>query len=131
MFNDSDSFFYSPTGDLTNTLQRQFSGKYDAADPLWKRVRNFSINFVIVRKCIIIHTPECSIHVFLRTVGSKYCTVVIVIQNVLANYLILINPSLAFQIFLVICFFGLVNHAVSSFMGGNCQHKYFRIKILP
>ena len=44
MFNDSDSFFYSPTGDLTNTLQRQFSGKYDTADPLWKRVRNGSIH---------------------------------------------------------------------------------------
>lgn len=43
MFNDSDSFFYSPTGDLTNTLQRQFSGKYNTADPLWKRVRNCSI----------------------------------------------------------------------------------------
>ena len=43
MFNDSDSFFYSPTGDLTNTLQRQFSGKYNIADPLWKRVRNVSI----------------------------------------------------------------------------------------
>ena len=43
MFNDSDSFFYSPTGDLTNTLQRQFSGKYNTADPLWKRVRNVSI----------------------------------------------------------------------------------------
>ena len=41
MFNDSDSFFYSPTGDLTNTLQRQFSGKYNAEDPLWKRVRIF------------------------------------------------------------------------------------------
>ena len=41
MFNDSDSFFYSPTGDLTNTLQRQFSGKYNAEDPLWKRVRFF------------------------------------------------------------------------------------------
>ena len=40
MFNDSDSFFYSPTGDLTNTLQRQFSGKYNAADPVWKRVSN-------------------------------------------------------------------------------------------
>ena len=39
MFNDSDSFFYSPTGDLTNTLQRQFSGKYDQNEPLWKRVR--------------------------------------------------------------------------------------------
>ncbi|KAL9982827.1 hypothetical protein ACROYT_G004936 [Oculina patagonica] len=37
MFNDSDSFFYSPTGDLTNTLQRQFSGKYDTAEPLWNR----------------------------------------------------------------------------------------------
>ena len=42
MFNDSDSFFYSPTGDLTNTLQRQFSGKYDTNDPLWKRVRDYS-----------------------------------------------------------------------------------------
>ena len=39
MFNDSDSFFYSPTGDLTNTLQRQFSGKYDQNEPLWRRVR--------------------------------------------------------------------------------------------
>ena len=67
MFNDSDSFFYSPTGDLTNTLQRQFSGKYDAADPLWKRVRNFSINFVILQKCFIIQTPSGSI---LRTVGT-------------------------------------------------------------
>ena len=42
MFNDSDSFFYSPTGDLTNTLQRQFSGKYNTDDPLWTRVRNYS-----------------------------------------------------------------------------------------
>ena len=41
MFNDSDSFFYSPTGDLTNTLQRQFSGKYDTNEPLWKRVRRY------------------------------------------------------------------------------------------
>ena len=51
MFNDSDSFFYSPTGDLTNTLQRQFSGKYNAADPVWKRVSN-----VHPCKC----TPVCA-----------------------------------------------------------------------
>ena len=51
MFNDSDSFFYSPTGDLTNTLQRQFSGKYNAADPVWKRVSN-------VHPCTC--TPVCA-----------------------------------------------------------------------
>ena len=48
MFNDSDSFFYSPTGDLTNTLQRQFSGKYNTADPLWTRVRNLILNSIYV-----------------------------------------------------------------------------------
>ena len=57
MFNDSDSFFYSPTGDLTNTLQRQFSGKYDTADPLWKRVRNGSIHDTA--------KVQRSVHVFL------------------------------------------------------------------
>ena len=38
MFNDSESFYYSPTGDLTNSLQRQFSGKHSPMDPLWKKV---------------------------------------------------------------------------------------------
>lgn len=54
MFNDSDSFFYSPTGDLTNTLQRQFSGKYNAEDPLWKRVRIFGIKFFVCFDSIIV-----------------------------------------------------------------------------
>ena len=27
MFNDSDSFYYSPTGDLTNSVQRQHEKK--------------------------------------------------------------------------------------------------------
>ena len=66
MFNDSDSFFYSPTGDLTNTLQRQFSGKYDTADPLWKRVRNGSIHDKYCKSAII-----CTC-VSIRNVGS-YC----------------------------------------------------------
>ena len=59
MFNDSDSFFYSPTGDLTNTLQRQFSGKYNATDPIWKRVRNGSIHYPANA---IIHTPYVSVY---------------------------------------------------------------------
>lgn len=36
MYNDTDAFYFSPTGDLTNTLQRQFSSKsgsrFDAID---------------------------------------------------------------------------------------------------
>ena len=40
MFNDSDSFYYSPDGgDLTNSIQKQqktAAGKLDT-DPLWQR----------------------------------------------------------------------------------------------
>ena len=35
MFNDSDSFYYSPTGDLTNSIQRQYSLKIEEVAPLW------------------------------------------------------------------------------------------------
>ncbi|KXJ28672.1 Phosphatidylinositide phosphatase SAC2 [Exaiptasia diaphana] len=38
MFNDSDSFIYSPTGDITNTQQKQCGEHYDNTLPLWKRV---------------------------------------------------------------------------------------------
>eukprot|EP00058_Branchiostoma_floridae_P024968 XP_002610458.1 hypothetical protein BRAFLDRAFT_85597 [Branchiostoma floridae] len=38
MFSDSDSFYYSPTGDLTNSVQRQHSEQYDTTSPLWKKV---------------------------------------------------------------------------------------------
>ncbi|XP_078589501.1 phosphatidylinositide phosphatase SAC2-like isoform X1 [Branchiostoma floridae x Branchiostoma japonicum] len=38
MFSDSDSFYYSPTGDLTNSVQRQHSEQYDTTRPLWKKV---------------------------------------------------------------------------------------------
>ncbi|XP_064631309.1 phosphatidylinositide phosphatase SAC2-like isoform X2 [Lineus longissimus] len=37
MFHDLDSYYYSRTGDLTNTTQRQHSPQYDASLPLWKR----------------------------------------------------------------------------------------------
>ena len=37
MFNGSDSFFFSFTADLTNSLQRQSSVGYDKAKPLWQR----------------------------------------------------------------------------------------------
>lgn len=38
MFNDSDSFIYSPTGDITNTQQKQCGEHYDNTLPVWKRV---------------------------------------------------------------------------------------------
>ncbi|XP_019641263.1 PREDICTED: phosphatidylinositide phosphatase SAC2-like isoform X1 [Branchiostoma belcheri] len=38
MFSDSDSFYYSPTGDLTNSVQRQHSKLYDTTSPLWRKV---------------------------------------------------------------------------------------------
>lgn len=81
MFNDSDSFFYSPTGDLTNTLQRQFSGKYNTADPLWTRVRNWILYTIYVlysymhkiqstvaylqvvkHVCTVVQSCTCTIH---------------------------------------------------------------------
>ena len=69
MFNDSDSFFYSPTGDLTNTLQRQFSGKYNTADPLWNRVRkiNCAICYFIAEILLLYYTPayNSQVHVHL------------------------------------------------------------------
>ncbi|KAK3879691.1 hypothetical protein Pcinc_015772 [Petrolisthes cinctipes] len=37
MFNDSDSFYYSPEADLTSSLQRQSSDEYDVGLPLWRR----------------------------------------------------------------------------------------------
>jgi hypothetical protein len=37
MFNGSDSFFFSFTTDLTNSLQRQSAVGYDKAKPLWQR----------------------------------------------------------------------------------------------
>lgn len=60
IFMDSDSFYYSPTYDLTNTVQRQ--GASDKSDlPLWKRVRGLSI----LRQCqdvphYIPYTNKCT-----------------------------------------------------------------------
>lgn len=41
MFTDTDSFYYSQTGDLTNSVQRQFAQSKDPEFkglPLWKRI---------------------------------------------------------------------------------------------
>ncbi len=37
MFNHSDSFYYAPNGDLTNSTQRQHEGKYDHNAPMWSQ----------------------------------------------------------------------------------------------
>ena len=37
MFNDSSSFYYSPNGDLTNSIQQQHLKEHDPSVPLWAR----------------------------------------------------------------------------------------------
>ena len=37
MFSESDSFYYCPTGDLTNTVQRLFANESLPDAPDWKR----------------------------------------------------------------------------------------------
>lgn len=37
MFNLSDFYYYSPNGDITNSVQRQNLSTYNTSDPLWKR----------------------------------------------------------------------------------------------
>lgn len=41
MFTDTDSFYYSLTGDITNSIQRQFYQSKDSSYktlPLWKKI---------------------------------------------------------------------------------------------
>lgn len=53
MFNDSDLFYYSPTGDLTNSLQRQCSGKYNHDEQLWMRCdKRFFWNAFMVQELL-------------------------------------------------------------------------------
>ena len=37
MYNESDSFYYSETFDITNSIDRQHADTYDKNLPLWKR----------------------------------------------------------------------------------------------
>lgn len=37
MYNDSDSFYYCETYDLSNSVERQHQDKYDRSVPMWKR----------------------------------------------------------------------------------------------
>ena len=59
-FNLSESFFFSFSGDLTNSLQRQTSQvQKDAAEkPLWQRVDDrFFFNKHLLRDLIALETP--------------------------------------------------------------------------
>ena len=80
MFNDSDSFYYSPTGDLTNSLQRQCSGKYNHDEQLWMRVRinyfgRIVIAYLFRNYCIqymyMYNVPVASLKVYLRMGWEK------------------------------------------------------------
>lgn len=74
MFNDSDSFFYSPTGDLTNTLQRQFSGKYNVEDPLWKRCdKRFFWNEFMVKE--LLNSEDPIAHKWVMPIIQGYCKI--------------------------------------------------------
>ncbi|XP_077352544.1 phosphatidylinositide phosphatase SAC2 isoform X2 [Festucalex cinctus] len=58
IFMDSDSFYYSPTYDLTNTVQRQ--GELERSDlPLWKQVDDrFFWNKHMIQDLVDLQTPE-------------------------------------------------------------------------
>uniref|UniRef100_A0A3Q3D5P1 Inositol polyphosphate-5-phosphatase F n=1 Tax=Hippocampus comes TaxID=109280 RepID=A0A3Q3D5P1_HIPCM len=58
IFMDSDSFYYSPTYDLTNTVQRQ--GDLERSDlPLWKQVDDrFFWNKHMIQDLLDLKTPE-------------------------------------------------------------------------
>ncbi|GBM70723.1 Phosphatidylinositide phosphatase SAC2 [Araneus ventricosus] len=63
MFTDTDSFYYSFTGDLTNSIQRMY---YQSKDPeykglpLWKRIDDrFFWNKYMLSELINLHDPLC------------------------------------------------------------------------
>ena len=37
MYNETNSFYYCKTYDITNTVQRQYSSDYDSTTDLWER----------------------------------------------------------------------------------------------
>ncbi|EDO26798.1 predicted protein, partial [Nematostella vectensis] len=75
MFNDSDSFYYSPTGDITNTLQRQCGDHYDHSLPLWKRVdKRFFWNSHMLQDLINNDDPLASS--WILPVIQGYCSIV-------------------------------------------------------
>ncbi|EDV22880.1 uncharacterized protein TRIADDRAFT_58545 [Trichoplax adhaerens] len=62
MFNDSGAFYYSTTGDITNSMQNLHSPDYDATLPLWKRVnRRFFWNKFMLKDLIDSKDPEADI----------------------------------------------------------------------
>lgn len=77
IFMDSDSFYYSLTYDLTNTVQRQ--GALGMSDqPLWKKVRVFVL-YILKVKCLL---NECYSFVVYKSI------------NVAISHLITSTPSL-------------------------------------
>ncbi|GFU96448.1 phosphatidylinositide phosphatase SAC2 [Trichonephila clavipes] len=63
MFTDTDSFYYSFTGDLTNSIQRQYCQSKDPEYkglPLWKRIDDrFFWNKFMLSELINLHEPLC------------------------------------------------------------------------
>ena len=51
MFNESGSFYYSITGDLSNTMQRLYDGSIDKHLPIWHQVSLAQL-FVVFAKAI-------------------------------------------------------------------------------
>ncbi|GIY91570.1 phosphatidylinositide phosphatase SAC2 [Caerostris extrusa] len=63
MFTDTDSFYYSFTGDLTNSIQRQYYQSKDPEykeKPLWKRIDDrFFWNKFMLSELISLQEPLC------------------------------------------------------------------------
>ncbi|XP_031570403.1 phosphatidylinositide phosphatase SAC2-like, partial [Actinia tenebrosa] len=80
MFNDADSFIYSPTGDITNTLQKQHGDYYDSSLPLWKRAdQRFFWNRYMIQDLINNEDPLCA-HWILPIIQG-YCQIVHCVNN--------------------------------------------------
>ncbi|TRY69034.1 hypothetical protein TCAL_01419 [Tigriopus californicus] len=59
LFNESDSFYFSFSGDLTNTLQRQMQPDYPVDLPLWQRVDDrFFFNKHLIQDVIALNDPR-------------------------------------------------------------------------
>ena len=72
MFNDSDSFYYSPTGDLTNTIQRQHEREYPEDTPLWMKADDrFFWNKFMMNDLISTKVDSHTINMYIARARAK------------------------------------------------------------
>ena len=80
MYNISDFYYYSPNGDLTNSVQRQSLPSYNNDDPLWKKAdERFFWNRALLEELIDSQVGSIFIRVIEAMIivrGNSFCFVV-------------------------------------------------------